>query len=94
MAESGLSPRGGGACYQQRGGTGEGPREGGGGGGGLKYVQLLDEGTRRERWMHTTWHHLPHYRLVNPVTNWSSHYVRPHKLPHRHFVIHPDWPPE
>ena len=88
MAESGLSPRG--PSYECDGDA----SEGGEGRHGLKYVNLLDEGTRRQRWMHTTWHHLPNYRLVNPVNNWSSHYVRPHMPQHRHFVIHPDWPPE
>ncbi|RUS73640.1 hypothetical protein EGW08_018595 [Elysia chlorotica] len=57
----------------------------------LKYVQLLDPHTRANRWMHTTWHHLPEYRNDNPVNNWSSHYVKPHAPTPRHFVIHPDW---
>jgi hypothetical protein len=43
--------------------------------------------------MHTTWHHLPNYQTNNRVTNSSSHYIAPHRLQHRHFVIHPDWPP-
>lgn len=57
----------------------------------LKYVRLLDPQTRSNRWMHTTWHHLPEYKNDNPVNNWSSHYVRPHAPTPRHFVIHPDW---
>merc|ERR1711913_27277 len=57
----------------------------------LKYVRLLDNQTRSNRWMHTTWHHLPEYKNDNPVNNWSSHYVRPHAPTPRHFVIHPDW---
>ncbi|GFR79828.1 hypothetical protein ElyMa_000565000 [Elysia marginata] len=57
----------------------------------LKYVQLLDPHTRANRWMHTTWHHLPEYKNDNPVNNWSSHYVKPHAPTPRHFVIHPDW---
>ncbi|KAL8568226.1 hypothetical protein ACOMHN_027749 [Nucella lapillus] len=86
VAESGLSPRGGGRATSRA-------KDVGGSGGGLRYVNLLDDDTRRNRWMHTTWHHLPNYRLMNPVNNWSSHYIRPQQAQHRHFVIHPDWPP-
>ncbi|CAL1533590.1 unnamed protein product [Lymnaea stagnalis] len=57
----------------------------------LKYIQLLDPETRTNRWMHTTWHHLPEYKDDNPVNNWSSHYTRPHAPTPRHYVIHPDW---
>ena len=31
----------------------------------LKYVQLLDPHTRANRWMHTTWHHLPGKVMIN-----------------------------
>ncbi|KAK7491667.1 hypothetical protein BaRGS_00017120 [Batillaria attramentaria] len=71
----GLSPRGDGEDSPRR----------------FKYVQQLDDETRQQRWMHTTWHHLPNYRLINPVVNMSSHYIKPHAHQHRHFVIHPDW---
>ncbi|XP_061163877.1 uncharacterized protein LOC133173017 isoform X1 [Saccostrea echinata] len=57
----------------------------------FNHLRLLSPGTRRERWMHTTWHHLPEYRNDDPVENWSSHYIRPHAVIPRHFVIHPDW---
>jgi len=57
----------------------------------LQYVRLLDDKTRNQRWMHTTWHHLPEYKIDNPVANKSSHYVMPHAPTPRHFVIHPDW---
>lgn len=59
--------------------------------GNLRYVRLLTPNTRENRWMHTTWHHLPEYRDDNIVNNWSSHYIRPHEPTPRHFVIHPDW---
>ncbi|XP_045200090.1 uncharacterized protein LOC123554174 isoform X4 [Mercenaria mercenaria] len=59
--------------------------------GKLRYVRLLTPDTRENRWMHTTWHHLPEYRDDNIVNNWSSHYIRPHEPTPRHFVIHPDW---
>ncbi|XP_076436498.1 uncharacterized protein LOC143276008 [Babylonia areolata] len=85
VAEGGLSPRGRASC--------SGGQDGGSDSKRLRYLQLLDDDTRRQRWMHTTWHHLPNYRPINPVTNWSSHYVRPNQAQHRHFVIHPDWPP-
>lgn len=57
----------------------------------LKFVRLLDPADRNQRWMHTTWHHLPEYKIDNPVVNKSSHYTRPHAPTPRHFVIHPDW---
>ncbi|XP_062571693.1 uncharacterized protein LOC134233710 isoform X4 [Saccostrea cucullata] len=57
----------------------------------FNHLRLLSPGTRKERWMHTTWHHLPEYRNDDPVENWSSHYIRPHAVIPRHFVIHPDW---
>ncbi|XP_070175693.1 uncharacterized protein [Littorina saxatilis] len=84
VAERGLSPRGGAFARDDQG---EGRR-------GLQYVRLLDDNTRRQRWMHTTWHHLPNYRDANPVNNSSSIYIQPHQPQHRHFVIHPDWPPQ
>ncbi|KAL4219225.1 hypothetical protein ACF0H5_021807 [Mactra antiquata] len=59
--------------------------------GNLRYIRLLTPNTRENRWMHTTWHHLPEYRDDDPVGNWSSHYIRPHAGIPRHFVIHPDW---
>lgn len=59
--------------------------------GNLKYVRLLTPHTRENRWMHSTWHHLPEYRDDDRVNNWSSHYIRPHAAVPRHFVIHPDW---
>lgn len=59
----------------------------------LKYIHFLDDETRRQRWMYTTWHHLPNYRNTDSVANSSSHYVLPHRPQHRHYVIHPDWPP-
>ncbi|KAH3710617.1 hypothetical protein DPMN_070106 [Dreissena polymorpha] len=59
--------------------------------GNLRYVRLLTPDTRKNSWMHTTWHHLPEYRDDDPVNNWSSHYIRPHAQIPRHFVIHPDW---
>lgn len=59
--------------------------------GNLRYIRLLTPDTRENRWMHTTWHHLPSYKDDNPVANWSSHYIRPHEPIPRHFVIHPDW---
>lgn len=59
--------------------------------GNLRYVRLLTPNTRENRWMHTTWHHLPEYKDKNIVDNWSSHYIRPHEPIPRHFVIHPDW---
>lgn len=59
--------------------------------GNLRYIRLLTPKTRENRWMHTTWHHLPEYRDDNIVGNWSSHYIRPHEPIPRHFVIHPDW---
>lgn len=58
--------------------------------GKFKYIRLLTPDTRENRWMHTTWHHLPEYRDPK-VTNMSSHYIRPHAQIPRHFVIHPDW---
>lgn len=58
--------------------------------GKFRYVRLLTPHTRENRWMHTTWHHLPEYKDPK-VTNWSSHYIRPHAQVPRHFVIHPDW---
>lgn len=58
--------------------------------GKFNYIRLLSPGTRNNRWMHTTWHHLPEYR-EKMVENWSSHYIRPHAAVPRHFVIHPDW---
>lgn len=58
--------------------------------GKFRYVRLLTPNTRENRWMHTTWHHLPEYKDPK-VTNWSSHYIRPHAQVPRHFVIHPDW---
>lgn len=57
----------------------------------FNHLRLLSPGTRKERWMHTTWHHLPEYRNDDVVENWSSHYIRPHAVIPRHFVIHPDW---
>ncbi|KAH9493220.1 hypothetical protein Btru_020919 [Bulinus truncatus] len=57
----------------------------------LKYIQLLDPETRANRWMYSTWHHLPEYRDDNPVNNWRSHFTRPHAGTPRHFTIHPDW---
>lgn len=59
--------------------------------GNLRYIRLLTPNTRDNRWMHTTWHHLPEYKDDDPVGNWSSHYIRPHAGVPRHFVIHPDW---
>ncbi|KAK6195335.1 hypothetical protein SNE40_000789 [Patella caerulea] len=57
----------------------------------LKYLRLQEPETRAKRWMHTTWHHLPPYRDIDPVANTSSHYTKPHQpIPHD-FVIHPDW---
>lgn len=58
--------------------------------GKFKYIRLLTPHTRENKWMHTTWHHLPEYKDPK-VTNWSSHYIRPHATIPRHFVIHPDW---
>ena len=58
--------------------------------GKLRYIRLLTPDARENRWMHTTWHHLPEYKDPK-VTNWSSHYIRPHAQIPRHFVIHPDW---
>lgn len=58
--------------------------------GKLQHLRLLSPQTRKERWMHTTWHHLPEYKDKG-VGNWSSHYVRPQAPIPRHFVIHPDW---
>ncbi|XP_048776883.1 uncharacterized protein LOC125681034 isoform X3 [Ostrea edulis] len=57
----------------------------------FNHLRLLSPGTRKDRWMHTTWHHLPEYKNDDPVQNWSSHYIRPHAVIPRHFVIHPDW---
>ncbi|XP_022324626.2 uncharacterized protein LOC111125298 isoform X2 [Crassostrea virginica] len=57
----------------------------------FNHLRLLSPSTRKDRWMHTTWHHLPEYRNDDPVENWSSHYIRPHAVIPRHFVIHPDW---
>jgi len=57
----------------------------------LKFVNLLTPEEKQDRWMHTTWHHLPEYKDKNPVSNESSHYTRPHAPTPRHFVIHPDW---
>ncbi|KAK0046074.1 hypothetical protein Bpfe_024535 [Biomphalaria pfeifferi] len=57
----------------------------------LKYIKLLDQETRANRWMYATWHHLPEYRDDNPVNNWSSHFTKPGAGTPRHFVIHPDW---
>ncbi|KAL3871156.1 hypothetical protein ACJMK2_039172 [Sinanodonta woodiana] len=56
-----------------------------------RYIRLLTPNTRKNRWMYTTWHHLPTHRDINIVENWSSHYIRPHEPVPRHFVIHPDW---
>ncbi|KAK3579921.1 hypothetical protein CHS0354_014031 [Potamilus streckersoni] len=55
------------------------------------YIRLLTPNTRKNRWMYTTWHHLPTHKNYNIVENWSSHYIRPHEPVPRHFVIHPDW---
>jgi len=57
----------------------------------LKYINLLDPQTRSERSQHTTWHHLPEYKDLDRVNNWSSHFTMPNAPAHRHFVIHPDW---
>lgn len=57
----------------------------------LKHVRLLSPGTRQNKWMYSTWHHLPEYKDHNIVDNWSSHYIKPHEHTPRHFVIHPDW---
>ncbi|XP_052790911.1 uncharacterized protein LOC128224867 isoform X4 [Mya arenaria] len=59
--------------------------------GKLQYIRLLTPDTRKNQWMHTTWHHLPEYKDDDPVANLSSHYTRPHAHIPRHFVIHPDW---
>ncbi|XP_033732534.1 uncharacterized protein LOC117321988 isoform X1 [Pecten maximus] len=58
--------------------------------GKLQHLRLLSPQTRKERWMHTTWHHLPEYNDKG-AGNWSSHYIRPQAPIPRHFVIHPDW---
>lgn len=58
--------------------------------GKFNYIRLLSPATRNNRWMHTTWHHLPEYKEPM-VENWSSHYIRPHATVPRHFSIHPDW---
>lgn len=58
--------------------------------GKFNYIRLLSPATRSNRWMHTTWHHLPEYK-EHRVENWSSHYIRPHAAVPRHFSIHPDW---
>ncbi|KAK3087108.1 hypothetical protein FSP39_001829 [Pinctada imbricata] len=57
----------------------------------FNHLRLLSPDTRRDRWMHTTWHHLPEYKTNNIVENKSSHYTQPQALIPRHFVIHPDW---
>ncbi|XP_076093155.1 uncharacterized protein LOC143064302 isoform X2 [Mytilus galloprovincialis] len=58
--------------------------------GKFNHIRLLTPNTRSNRWMHTTWHHLPEYK-EKTVENSSSHYIRPHEPISRHFVIHPDW---
>ncbi|XP_059139920.1 uncharacterized protein LOC131928036 [Physella acuta] len=57
----------------------------------LKFINLLEPEVRANRWMHTTWHHMPEYTDNNPGNNWKSHYTRPHAPVPRHFVLHPDW---
>lgn len=61
--------------------------------GNLKYIRLLTPDTRENRWMFSTWHHLPEHNDDNIVGNWSSHYIRPHAGVPRHYTIHPDWGP-
>ncbi|KAI0241762.1 hypothetical protein LSAT2_019490 [Lamellibrachia satsuma] len=56
----------------------------------MRYIRLLTPATRKNKWMHQTWHHLPTPR-EHKFENRSSMYTQPHKpIPH-HFVIHPDW---
>ncbi|XP_025114062.1 uncharacterized protein LOC112576055 [Pomacea canaliculata] len=57
----------------------------------LSFLHLLDENTRRQRWMYTTWHHLPNYGISHLASNPASVYVSPRILQHRHYAIHPDW---
>ncbi|XP_064616934.1 uncharacterized protein LOC135480934 [Liolophura sinensis] len=57
----------------------------------LKHLRLLSPQSRKNRWMETTWHHLPEYQHTDPVNNWSSVYTRPHGFIPRHFTIHPEW---
>ncbi|KAL8625831.1 hypothetical protein ACOMHN_012423 [Nucella lapillus] len=99
VQEAGLSPRGGifGAKVKPLGQTagqdcdGSSPAKPT----PLKHSRLLDSKTRQNRWMQTTWYHLPQYQQPqDAVANSSSHYVCPQQMPHRHFVIHPDWPPQ
>lgn len=58
---------------------------------GFKYIRQLTPNTRGNRWMHTTWHHLPPENETSaPANNASSHYTKSQTLPQRHYVIHPD----
>ncbi|PAA58919.1 hypothetical protein BOX15_Mlig011542g1 [Macrostomum lignano] len=59
----------------------------------LRYIRLLSPDTRANRWMHTTWHHLP----PNPDTSRgncrASHFSTALSSGSDcgHFRIHPDW---
>jgi len=57
----------------------------------FRYIRILTPKTRRNKWMHQTWHHLPNYRDDNAVINRSAIYTEPHKIMPRHYTIHPDW---
>ncbi|KAL5012462.1 hypothetical protein ScPMuIL_011013 [Solemya velum] len=56
-----------------------------------KHLRLLTPNTRRNRWMYTTWHHLPSHKNKANAENFRSHFFRPLEPIPRHFVIHPDW---
>ncbi|KAK2190720.1 hypothetical protein NP493_73g05064 [Ridgeia piscesae] len=56
----------------------------------MRYIRLLTPATRKNKWMHQTWHHLPTPR-EHKYENRSSMYTQPHKPTPHHFVIHPDW---
>ncbi|CAD5121260.1 DgyrCDS9791 [Dimorphilus gyrociliatus] len=58
---------------------------------GFRYIRQLTPATRTNRWMYTTWHHLPpENEAAPPVNNTSSHYAKTQTLPQRHYVVHPD----
>ncbi|XP_064650269.1 uncharacterized protein LOC135501832 isoform X2 [Lineus longissimus] len=58
---------------------------------GLKTIQLYPSEERRNRWQHTTWHHMPDYRDTDRVNNRTAIYIDSQKSIPRHYTIHPDW---
>lgn len=57
---------------------------------GLRYLRLLTPGTRNNKWMHQTWHHLPSHPVTNPVNHSGAVYSQAQRILPTHYTVHPE----